>query len=240
MVLNNVDYNRKIGALLKDPAYRRLAEGPTDTVEHKTSLLLKRSTFAEEVCKQLHPMGMKLPRLYGLCKIPKESVPIRPIVNNIGAPTYKLSKYLAWLLSPLVEHSSWHMTNSTEFVHSLGSLEVGLEDLMVSFYAVSLYTQVPLGESLNLLSQHHSEDILALFRHVLTSTYFSVGGQFYEQTDGVVMGSPFSPVIGNFVVEDVEKRARANSNHCAGSILLMTLSSSGHMEQRSWRGFLTI
>jgi len=140
VVLNNVDYNHKIGALLQDPAYRRLAEGPTETVEHKTTLLFKRSTFAEEVCKQLHPMGMKLPRLYGLCKIPKEGVPIRPTVNNIGAPTYKQSKYLARLLSPLVERSSWHMTNSTEFVHSLGSLRVGLEDLMVSFYAVSLYT----------------------------------------------------------------------------------------------------
>jgi len=66
---------------------------------------------------------------------------------------------------------------------------------------------VLLEESLNLLNQHHSEDILALFRHVLTSTYFSVGGQFYEQTDGVATGSPLSPVIGNFFMEDVEKRA---------------------------------
>ena len=49
---------------------------------------------------------------------------------------------------------------------------------MVSFYAVSLLTQVPLVESLNLLCQYFSEDILALFRHILTSTYFSVGGQF--------------------------------------------------------------
>jgi hypothetical protein len=65
-------------------------------------------------------------------------------------------------------------------------------------------------ESLNLLSQHFSEDILALFKHVLTSTYFSVGVQFYEQTDVVAMGSPLYPVIGDFFMEDFEKRAQAN------------------------------
>jgi hypothetical protein len=40
VVLNTADYNRKIGALLQDPSYRSLAKGPTERVEHKTSLLL--------------------------------------------------------------------------------------------------------------------------------------------------------------------------------------------------------
>jgi hypothetical protein len=31
------------------------------------------------------------------------------------------------------------------------------------------------------------EDMLRLFRHVLTTSYFSFNGQFYEQIDGVVM-----------------------------------------------------
>jgi hypothetical protein len=65
---------------------------------------------------------------------------------------------------------------------------------MVSFNVVYLFTQVPIVQSLNLLSQHFSEDILALFRHVLTSTYFSFL-QFYEHTHSVAMCSPLSPVI---------------------------------------------
>ena len=108
VLLNTVDYNHKIGALLQDTAYRRLAKGPTETVECKTSLLLKRSTLAQEVCKWLHLMGTRLLRLYGLPKIHKEGVPLRPTVSIIGAPAYKLFKYLAGLLSPLVGHSCWH------------------------------------------------------------------------------------------------------------------------------------
>jgi hypothetical protein len=34
-------------------------------------------------------------------------------------------------------------------------------------------------------------------------------GQFYEQMDGVAMGSPLSPVIPNFFMEDFEKKAIA-------------------------------
>jgi hypothetical protein len=36
---------------------------------------------------------------------------------------------------------------------------------------------------------------LQLFRHVLTSSFFSFNGQFYEQTDGVVMGSLTALVV---------------------------------------------
>ena len=124
-------------------------------------------------------MGTRLLRLYGLPKIHKDDVPIRPVVSNIGVPTYKPSKYLASVLIPLVGRSSHHVMNSIEFVHTLGFSQIGPEDLMVSSDVVFQFTQVPKVETLNPLSQHFSADNLVLFRHVLISTYFSVGGQFY-------------------------------------------------------------
>jgi hypothetical protein len=51
---------------------------------------------------------------------------------------------------------------------------------------------------------------LALFRHVLAYTYFSVGGRFYEQIDGVAVGSRPSVVVANFFMEDFEERALAH------------------------------
>ena len=87
------------------------------------------------------------------------------------------------------------------------------EDLMVSFDVVSLFTKVPVVDSLSLLSQHFEDSILALFRHVLTSTYFCYDEQFYEQIDGVAMGSPLSPVIANFFMVDFEKKALEQATH---------------------------
>jgi hypothetical protein len=59
---------------------------------------------------------------------------------------------------------------------------------------------------MDLPGRHFAEDVLRLFRHVLTISYFSFSGQFYEQTDGVAVGSPLCPAIANFYM-DFEERA---------------------------------
>jgi hypothetical protein len=213
VTLNTADYKQKITSILEDPAYRRLTRDPTDSTERKTALFLKKSTLTEDICKQLRSSGSRPPRLYGLTKIHKEGVLLRPIVNNIGTPTYQLSKYLAGLLRQFTRNSGHHVKNSFQFVQILESLRVRPEDLMVSFDVVSLFTNIPIVDSLGLLSHHFGEDVLALFKHMLTSTYFCFDGQFYEQTDGVAMGSPLSPVIANFFMEDFEKNAIEQATH---------------------------
>jgi sorbitol-specific phosphotransferase system component IIC len=80
---------------------------------------------------------------------------------------------------------------------------------MVSFDVASLFTKVPIKDTIYLLGQHFAEDILRLFPHVLTTSYFSFNGQI----DGVAMGSPLSPVITNFYMEDFEERALESAPH---------------------------
>ena len=84
---------------------------------------------------------------------------------------------------------------------------------MVSFDVVSLFTKVPVEEAITLLSRHFKDEDLALYKHVLTSTYFCVDGQFFEQTDGVAMDTPLSPVIANFYMEEFEKNAIETATH---------------------------
>jgi hypothetical protein len=118
-----------------------------------------------------------------------------------------VAQHLARLLSGHTGHSPHHIKNSIEFVQVLSSLQVDTHDIKVSFDIVSLSTKGPIRETMNLLGRHFEEDVLGLFRHVLTTSYFTFNGQFYGQTDGVAMGSPLSPVIANFYMEDYEKAA---------------------------------
>jgi hypothetical protein len=213
VVLNTIDYKHKISSLLEEPSYRKLTKDPMEAIERKTILLLKKSSLTENTRRQLCPASSRPPTLYGLPKIHKEGVPLRPIVSNIGAPTYQLSKHLSGLLNQHIGKSTHHVKNSFHFIKILKSLQTKLGDLMVSFDVVSLFTKVPVKESLTLLSQHFKEEVLSLFKHVLTSTYFCVEGQFYKQTDGVAMGSPLSPVIANFYMEDFEIKAIETATH---------------------------
>ena len=84
---------------------------------------------------------------------------------------------------------------------------------MVSFDMVSLFTNVPIVDSLELLSPHFEDNVLALFKHVPTSTYFCFDWQFYEQMDRVAMGSPLSPEIANLFREDFGKKATEQAIH---------------------------
>jgi hypothetical protein len=99
-----------------------------------------------------------------------------------------------------------HVENSIEFLHTLGSTRVSPDELMVSFDVAPLFIRLPVMVSLKLPARLFGEDMLTLIKHVLTSTYFSFGGRFDEQSDGVAMGSALSPVMC-FLIEDLEEWA---------------------------------
>jgi hypothetical protein len=179
MVLNTLHYKRKIAALLEDKAYKKPKKGPTDSVERKT-VLLKRSRIAEEICQQIRPQGSRPSRLYGLPKTHKPDVPLRPIVSTIGSPSHRLAKHLAGLFNTHTVNSPHHVRNLVKIINTLGSLQISPHDIMVSFDVVLLFTRVPIKDTMELLGRHFEEDILRLFRHVLTTSYFSFNGQFYE------------------------------------------------------------
>ncbi|PSN48481.1 hypothetical protein C0J52_11724 [Blattella germanica] len=202
--MSSTNYHKKITALLEDEAYRPLSRDPTGKVERLTSTLLAKSGLPNEVTKQLRPHSSIPPRIYGLPKIHKESVPLRPIVNSIGSPTYSLAKYLTGLLQRLVGTCIHHVRNSMDFIETLKGITISSSDVLVSFHVESLFTRVPLKETLDLLRPHFDDNVISLFHHVLTSTYFLYNGAYYEQTDGVAMGSPLSPAVANFYMQEFE------------------------------------
>ncbi|XP_023703193.1 uncharacterized protein LOC111862215 [Cryptotermes secundus] len=199
--------NKPKDNLTEGKTYRKLKKYPTDSLERKTLLLLKKSSFAEETCQQPRPQCSRPPILYGLPKIHKRDVPLRSIISTIGSPTYRLAKHLAGLLNSYTCDSPHHVKNSDEFVHTLKSFRLNPYDIMVSFDVVSLFTKVPIKDTIDLLGENFAEYVLRLFRHVLTTSYFNFAGQFYEQTDGVAMGSPLFPLIANFYMKNFEGKA---------------------------------
>ena len=207
VLMKKEDYHQKILDVLADDAYRAMPCDTTDAISRKTTELIKKSGILEEELRNVRPKAPAPPRIYGLPKIHKTGVPLRPIVSAIGAPTYNLAKYLSGVLAPFVGRCEHHVKNSMEFVKTLQDIHVQSTDIMVSLDVVSLFTRVPLIDTLALLGRILDPRTVELFRYVLTSSYFLYNGDFYEQTDGVAMGSPLSPVIANFFMEDFEEHA---------------------------------
>ena len=75
-------------------------------------------------------------------------------MGNFGAPTYQLSKHLSGLLNQYTGKTAYHVKNSFHYIRIMESLKIKPGDLMVSFDVVSLFTKVPVEDSLTLLSQN--------------------------------------------------------------------------------------
>ncbi|KAJ8916727.1 hypothetical protein NQ315_013931 [Exocentrus adspersus] len=65
---------------------------------------------------------------------------------------------------------------------------------------------VPVNETINYLKDSFLEGLVKLFQHCLTTTYFKWKGDFYEETDGVAMRSPLTPVVANYFMENFEQQ----------------------------------
>ena len=70
--------------------------------------------MSENTYKIMYPTGVSTPKFYGLPKIHKKDVPLRPIVSSIGSVIYGVAKELARILKPLVSKSIKHVNNSKE------------------------------------------------------------------------------------------------------------------------------
>lgn len=109
VIMDSSRYRNKMGDILGDATYGIIKKDPTTQIKRKLILLLKQSLLPSVDSKMLQPHSLRPPGLYGLPKIHKSNVYLRPIVSTIGSPTYSLAKYLKRLISPLVGKCRHHV-----------------------------------------------------------------------------------------------------------------------------------
>ena len=159
--------------------------------------------------------GSKPGRLYGLPKVHKDGVPLRPIVSCIDSYTYNLAKYLVRILQPICD-SEFSLKDSFTFGSEMRHITQA--PFMVSFDVVSLFTNIPIDETIDLCLDklfHDSDLVNGLSRrqlkHLLTvaakENHFLFGDKLFDQCDGVAMGSPLGPILANIFMTHLETKA---------------------------------
>ncbi|XP_076055184.1 uncharacterized protein LOC143033578 [Oratosquilla oratoria] len=148
-----------------------------------------------------------IPKFYGLPKVHKEDVPLRPIIAFRGSPIYKLARDLAKRLRPLVESSEWMFSNSADFVKRLRGINMEEDDCMVSFDVKAMFALLPqdllrqaamstVKNSQEFLEKKKlmAKELMGLVNLCLDLTFFKFREKMYHQNVGIPMGSPISVV----------------------------------------------
>lgn len=230
VIIYKNDYNKGMQKLLEDKVtYKLIKTDPT--------LKLQRANnkFIIDLYKQEYITGyekMRLtsdaataPRLYGLPKIHKPDVPLRPISSSVEVPCYNLSKYIGNILKNIILEK-YNIKNSLELKSKLGEVVLDEDDILISLDVVSLFTNIPTHLAIsNIMAQwdtlkEHTKiprtQFLKLLKFCLNdNNYFVYGDSFYLQTYGMPMGNPLSPTIADIVLdmllEETTKELRQNN-----------------------------
>ena len=152
--------------------------------------------------------------MYGVPKVHKpDLIPLRPILSMTASAQHELARWLTEVLEPVLRRFSSHVvSDSFNFCDDLREHWWGKSlnnSFMCSFDVKSLFTNVPLNETINICLDllYRCDDITPpvikedLLRKLLvqctSDVEFSFNGLMYRQVDGVAMGSPLGPILAN-------------------------------------------
>jgi hypothetical protein len=164
------------------------------------------------------------PILRGLPKIHKPDIPIRPLVNFIPSPGYKIAKKLDTIIRREFKfHNNNSLKNSYDLVNKISDTQLRDSYLLASFDVVNLYTNIPVDETLKILKENLSSnsslsqaaivELINLTRTVLKQNYFKFEDEVFSQNDGLAMGSPLSSILAEIFLNHVENKYLWSENN---------------------------
>ena len=224
VVIDKEEYIKKAEELLNQETYKVIRADPTNRQKNKLIQILKNikaeGGINENTYKKMYATGAGIPKFYGLPKIHKAGVPLRPIVSSRGSVAYGTTKELVRIEKPLVGRSPTNVHNTKDFVEKVKNIKLQPQECIISYDVKALFTSVPIQPAIKIIKQHLEGDqelkqrtsmtekhIICLLEFCLKNTYFIFQGRFSEHIEGVAMGSPISPIIANLYMEAFETQA---------------------------------
>ena len=136
---------------------------------------------------------------------------MRPILSAQGTYNYALARWIDEKVKPL-SLNQYTISDIFSFSEDLRSTSLNASDILVSCDVSSLFTNVPLDETLRILVEKaftgnwfnathklniSKSDLVELLQVATKSQLFQFDGRLYEQVDGIAMGSPLGPLVAN-------------------------------------------
>ena len=172
--------------------------------------------------QSLIPTGSKPGKLYGLINVHKIYNPARPVVSMIGTPEYKLARFLDSVIKPSIP-DKYMLSSTNYFIEKLKQVKVQSLQILVSFDVVSLFTNVPLEETTQIIANYlfdkDNPNTPPMEKHAFikllklaTQGMFLCNSGLFKPIDGVAMRSPFAPTLPNFFVAYLENKLLNKTN----------------------------
>ncbi|XP_067614295.1 uncharacterized protein [Eurosta solidaginis] len=219
VAMETKEYNERMEDILKDLCtYRIQRQDPTSRLQTKNNNLVDKLFKLDIITKaernKLVTTTALAPRIYGLPKIHKPGMPLRPICSAVGSPSHGLCKYIVNILKNVTANSVYNVKNTIDFKEKINNTPICDDETLVSFDVVSLFPSVPIQLALDVIREkwaiikEHTKIPKQIFMEIVTfciqdNRYFKFNDKIYTQLKGLPMGSPTSPVIADIIMEQL-------------------------------------
>jgi len=160
--------------------------------------------FNKEQTKYLTVRNPKPPTLKAQIKLHKDGNPIRPVISNLHAPSYKAAKRLNKILQQHLNlDNHYTAVNSSTLAQDLTQLNINSKHRLITLDIKDLYVNISITETIDItttqLLKHNDPEtttqICTLLGVLLQQNYFIFQERIYQPEKGVAMGSPISGTI---------------------------------------------
>ena len=220
--MDKTDYEDKIMQQLTDIQTYTSKESD-DTIEIKQEAdklilnLFENNILSFKQKKNLTNFCPKCPTFYGIPKVHKEGIPLRPIVSQIDGPTSRINKLVDYYLTTAEKQIPDLLQDTTAYLNILNKynqkIAINSDTYLVTLDVVSLYTNIPHEEGADFVCEFYEEtlpyctglnmplipaaELKKMILFILKNCTFTFNKQFYTQNYGTTMGAIFSVKFAN-------------------------------------------
>lgn len=221
LLMERNTYIAKIDQLLADEdTYTPLRQSSLPAYKIINKKILDRMIGLKWITSKQHTEALRtevnIANIYALIKTHKAGYPARPVVNTTSAPGYLASKITTMILtrnSNKYLKSKYSITNSKQAIERIQEARITPDMKFRSYDAKSMFTNISAHTAINAIIKRKAalklDDlnfnlIIDTIKFTcITNTEIKFNDQVYKQIKGIRMGSPLSPILADFVMEDL-------------------------------------
>ena len=225
VVMNTMDYQEKmLNHLNSNSTYIKITEESLKQNELATKYQLLVNDLKPFLTKKQFNWLIDIRNdpgiMYGLPKIHKTGIPIRPIISQCSSLTNKLHTYIQQLLKIGETQIPNLIKDTTDFLNKIKKYNdvITKDTILVTLDVESLYTNIPLDLGIEFIVEHYSETLTCwknfdidikpippyllkkILEFTLKNCYFTFNGELYKQIQGLTMGGSSSVQAANTVM----------------------------------------
>ena len=219
VVWSKNEYNNfSLEHLMDDKYYVKLNKNPTITIQTKANKIisqLKNNNYISAETSKKHTLYNTVPsKFYCLPKVHKQDLCVRPIVSSIDSPNSGITQLFTDILTVSYNKTnSYYIKDSFEFATFINGFKLPENYVLISLDVVSLYTNIHINLIIDSIKKHWAaisnftkipqKIFLEAIEFIFDTNFFSFNNIFYKQILGTPMGSSISPIVSQFVMDDL-------------------------------------